>query len=364
MQNKIIYYFLVMLSLGLVSSCNDEGGGGYKVKPVALGRLNNIAVIAGEEMWESPIRDTFDFYFGSAYPIMPRPEPMFDLRHFTINDLDVEPLRKELRTYVLLADLSDAESKTTRMVKSDLGEERYRKALNGEITSTVGKDKWAREQLIIYLMGKDKDALAKAIRENYPAVSRRINKHDENQLKASIYAARSNAAINNDILENYGIEIDIPRRYEPAIYDKEDNFFWIRKDEKDFVMNMMFSKFSYADPSQLGKEELINYRNLLGEKYITSTEEDSYMVVNDEDLPVYDYTYRVNNIYTREIRGIWEMVNDYLGGPFASYALLNEEKGEVIFIDTFIFAPGKEKRDMMQQLEYIVKGVRLPGKVD
>lgn len=360
MTHRFIYYFLLIFTLGTFYSCNDEVAGGYKVKPVALGRLNNIAVIAGEEMWESPIKDSFDFYFGSAYPIMPRPEPMFDLRHFTVNDLDAEPLRKELRTYVLLANLSDSEAKTTRMVRSDLGEERYRKALNGEITSTVGKDKWAREQLIIYLMGKDREALAKAIRENYPAVARRINKHDENQLKASIYAARSNAAINNDILERYGLEIDVPRRYEAAIYDEEFNFTWIRKDEKDYVMNMMFSSFSYSDPSQLNKEELIKYRNILGEKYITSTEENSFMVVNDEDLPVYDYTYRTNNIYTREIRGIWEMVNDYLGGPFASYAFLNEEKGEVIFIDTFIYAPGKEKRDMMQQMEYIVKGVKLP----
>ena len=79
------------------------------------------------------------------------------------------------------------------------------------------------------------------------------------------------------------------------------------------------------------------------------------MVINDDDLPVFDYTYDIDGKYTREIRGVWEMVNDFMGGPFASYAILNETNNEVIFVDTFIYAPGKEKRNMMQELEYIVR---------
>ena len=54
------------------------------------------------------------------------------------------------------------------------------------------------------------------------------------------------------------------------------------------------------------------------------------------------------------------MTKDFLGGPFASYAILNEKKGEIVFIDTFVYAPGVEKRNMMQQLDYIAKHAKLP----
>ena len=351
-----IYIFIVLIAL---YSCNDDVTGGMKVKPAALGRLNEIVVLAEEELWEGETKDSFEFYFGSAYPIMPRPESLFDIRHFTPRELDLEPLRKELRTYVLIADLSDAESRSTTMVRTDLGEERYRKALAGEITSTVGKDKWARGQLIIYLMGTDKAALHKTIKESYPSVSRRVNVHDEEQLKAKIYAAKSNPGMSNEILNKYGVKLKIPAKFLKALDKPDDNFLWLRKDTKNAVMNIVISKFPYSNKNQLNVENLKSYRDELG-VYMTTDVVGSRMIINDVDLPVYDYTYTIDEKYAREIRGVWEMTKDFLGGPFASYAILNEKKGEIVFIDTFVYAPGVEKRNMMQQLDYIAKHAMLP----
>jgi hypothetical protein len=355
---EFIYIFLLVAFL---SSCNEDVGGGMKVKPSALGRMNEIVVLADKELWESPVQDTFDYYFGSAYPIMPQPEPMFDIRHFNLNELDMEPLRKELRTYVLLADLSNKDSRTTKMVKSDLGEARYQKALLGEVTSTVGKDKWARGQLVIYLMGKDSDALNKVIKDSYPALSRRVNQHDEEQLRQKVYGAKTNLGLSEEISEKFGVKLDIPTRYQKAMFIEEENFIWMRKDDQESVLNIIVRKFPYRNQEQLSVEAIKKRRNEYGKKYISTTEEGSYMVINDVDLPVFDYTYNIDGKYTRELRGVWEMENDFLGGPFATYAILNEEKGEIVFIDTFIYAPGKEKRNMMQELEFIVKHATFPG---
>jgi len=327
-----------------------------KVKPTALGRMNEIVVLADEDLWESPVQDTFDYYFGSAYPIMPQPEPMFDLRHFNLNELDMEPLRRELRTYVMLADLSKPEARTTKMVKNDLGEERFSKAMTGEITSTVGKDKWARGQLIIYLMGTDVNALYKVIKESYPALARRVNLHDEEQLRQKVYGAKSNVGLSQEIAQHFGIHMDIPVKYQKAIYELEDNRVWLRKS----VMNIVITRFPYSNETQLRTDNIKKLRDTYSEDLITSSEEGAHMVINDVDLPVFDYTYDIDGKYTREIRGVWEMVNDFMGGPFASYAILNEEANEIIFVDTFIYAPGKDKRNMMQELEFIVRHATFP----
>ena len=355
MRSSFKYIVIVFISLLTLESCYDNAGSGMRVKPPALGRMNEIVVIADNELWNSPVQDTFDYYFGSAYPIMPRPEPMFDLRHFSLEELDMEPLRKELRTYVMLADLSRKEARTTKMVKGDLGEAKFNQALAGEVSSSVGKDKWARGQLIIYLFGKDEESLYRVIRESYPALSRRVNLHDEEQLHQKVYGANSNIGLSEQLEEHFGIHIDIPTRYQTAIFDLDQDLVWLRKDEKDAIMNITVTKMPYNSQNQLSTENLKRFRNEFGKGIITSGEVGDYMQINDEDLPVFDYTYDIDGKYTREIRGVWEMANSFMGGPFVSYAILNEEKREIIFVDAFIYAPGKEKRDMMQELEYIVK---------
>ena len=83
------------------------------------------------------------------------------------------------------------------------------------------------------------------------------------------------------------------------------------------------------------------------------------MLTNTDDLPIYEYGYQNNGHYTREVRGVWGLAKDFIGGPFATFVMLNEDTNEIVFIDTFVYAPGKDKRDHMQQLEYIAKTAKL-----
>jgi len=48
-----------------------------------------------------------------------------------------------------------------------------------------------------------------------------------------------------------------------------------------------------------------------------------------------------------------------MGGPFISYTILNTETNELLHLDGFVHAPGKEKRDYIQQLEKILAAVKL-----
>jgi len=332
-------------------------------RTVALGKMNQIAVVADQDIWESAAGDTFKYYFESAYPIMPQPEPIFDVRHFTVNDLDAEPLRKELRTYAVLADLSDDDSPTTQMVKRDLGTERFNEAkANKKSGNSVGKDKWAKDQLVIYLYANDNPSLATSIKNSFAAVANRIQSHDSNMLKSSVYAVEQvNLGLSDKIEKTYGLDIQIPGLYQEAFHSDEDNFTWLRKDEHDINLSMMFYKMPYADPSQASLESLIKLRNRLSKKYVTTETAGSYMQVNDDDLPVYEYSTKIDGFYTKEIRGVWEMNKDFLGGPFVTYAIVKDQDKEIIFVDVFVYAPSKEKKKYIQQLDYIVKSAKVHG---
>jgi len=90
-------------------------------------------------------------------------------------------------------------------------------------------------------------------------------------------------------------------------------------------------------------------------QYVTSSTAGSIMIINDEDLPVYDYGYEIDNQYTRELRGIWEMTDDFMAGPFVAYAINMKETKSILYVYAFIYGPGKSKRNLTQQLDHIVK---------
>ena len=53
-----------------------------------------------------------------------------------------------------------------------------------------------------------------------------------------------------------------------------------------------------------------------------------------------------------------EIVNDYMGGAFISYLILNPNTNELLFADGFLHAPGKDKRDFMEHLNYILNTIK------
>ena len=84
------------------------------------------------------------------------------------------------------------------------------------------------------------------------------------------------------------------------------------------------------------------------------------MRINDVDLPMFTKVTQVDDKYALEARGIWEIANDYMGGPFVSYLIHSPKRNELIFIDGFLHAPGEDKRNFMQYLEHVLETVELP----
>ena len=70
----------------------------------------------------------------------------------------------------------------------------------------------------------------------------------------------------------------------------------------------------------------------------------------------------VNGLYTLQARGIWEMVKDFKGGAFISNLMVDNTKGELIFVDGFLYAPSlNKKRNYMQELELVISTVEPMG---
>jgi hypothetical protein len=353
----LIFGFLFIL----LSSCNEQMKTNLTPKPKAFGKMNSIVVLADKNIIDSPVKDSLEMYFESSYPVMPAPEPMFDLRYMTMDDLLTDKLKKELRTYLVLVNLNDPNSPVSRMIQQDLGPEKFRQVMEeGKNNIAYGSNKWAQGQIIIYLMGKGMDGLVNAIRAQYPNVAKKFNDHDEPQLHANLYgSAGINNGGNEQIKSQFGIDLSLPSTFAKANTVDDDNILWYVRNLKELTQHIVVRKFSYTSQKQFSKDSIIQMRDTYGAKYISSNIEGSYMVTQDKELPVFDYSAKVDNAFAREVRGVWELENDFKGGPFVTFLIHNEKKNEVIFIDGFVFGPGATKREAIQQLAYIVKKAKI-----
>ncbi len=353
---SIIYLFLILL----VASCSEEFQQKLSSTPNALGSANEINVIADQELWDGEIGDTFRFYFEAAYPMLPRPESIFNVRHFTPEELISGPTRKELRTYLYLSDLSNTNSSTANSIAKDIGEEKFMQIKReGSKNNVVGRNKWASGQLIIYLAGRDKQDLFDNIKNSFSSISKKIYEQDFKQIKGYTYVSGYNKVLTSEIEEKLGVKIQIPGDYIKAKWDEKEKLFWVRKETPMTSLSIVIKAFKYENENQLTKEFLKDKINEFGKTYVKTNTVNSHLVVNDEDLPLYTNVRDINGQYTFEMRGIWEATHDYMGGPFFSYLIIDKSQKKLFLIFDFLLAPGKDKRDLMQQLELITNTVEI-----
>lgn len=360
MYNILRYLLSILILLVLLISCSQsDKSTAFQVKPSALGIMNEIVVVTDNDLWSSIVGDTVKHFFEGIYPLTPRPEPLFDIRQYQVGDIYAQPLKKELRTYLVLANLDDTESEATKFVVKDLGQERLERARTDPTFNTsIGRDKWATGQLIIYLFAHGTNDLAAAVERNFNGISSKVNEHDALQLSQLAYARGTNGGMRSNMIERYGADIELPNDFALALDKKDDNgLYWFRKDTKQGAMNLAFRMYDYKSEDMLTKEAAKERFNEYG-RNVSSKESNTYVIINDRDLPILEFDRTVSTRFTREWRGIWEMENDFMGGPFISYAIVNETKGKLLVIDAFVFAPGVKKRDMLQQIDLIVKKIK------
>lgn len=341
-----------------VTGCSEATRKKLEPTPLAVGSLNQLAIIADDELWNGPLGDSINFYFGSAFPILPQPESLFDLKHFSPDDLVSEPTRRQLKAYLIIGDISDPNSSTGNMIADDIGSEKVAQALEDPTYNTnVGHDRWAKGQLLIYLFASGQQKLSNQIVSKFPSIAKAIQNQYQEQIDASVYLGGPNNQLINQIERQFGIYLKIPSDFQVNVED--ESTMWIIREGDVGVSNLLINRSPYESQDQFKKEEIIARLNTLGKKYISTTLPGTYMRINDADLPVFTQSMQLDDNYAVESRGIWEMEGDFLGGPFVSYQILDEPKGELITICGFILAPGEKKRNFVLYLEHIMRSFEL-----
>jgi hypothetical protein len=82
------------------------------------------------------------------------------------------------------------------------------------------------------------------------------------------------------------------------------------------------------------------------------------MITDEAYSPYFSKTDVGGNI-AFETKGTWLMKNDYMSGPFINYAIKDKKNNRIIVLEGFCYAPSKEKRDLMFEVEAIIKTIKI-----
>ena len=360
MIKRVLTFFTLLTLASLTYSCASDSGIAQRLNPTpsAFGSINAVTVVADSSLWLDGAQDSVAYFLEAPYIILPQPEPIFDIRHIEPRKLSAVPTFRELRNYVVLANIGDPNSPTTEMVVNDLSDAKIQQVKEEGFGTVVARNKWATGQQLIYLMGSNREELLRGMSNTRAAVVKRIADSENLRMKETAFFQGVDKALMDTLTRKIGANLQIPFGYE-MVPVRSDDFVWFKRGTRKGSMNIMATRVPYDDARQLTKEGLKEIRNRISREYISSSLDSTYMVINDEFLPLFTESTEVNGAYAIEGRGIWEMENDFQAGPFLSYLINDEVNKQLILVDGFILSPGEKKRDLMGQLEQVLRTARI-----
>ena len=149
--------------------------------------------------------------------------------------------------------------------------------------------------------------------------------------------------------------LKVPIGFEIALQD--DNFIWLRNFSPDIDQNIFISSVEYTSEELFSLDSLLKLRTEISRPYILYKPEDpeSYLLTETNNFNVFRKEINFKGTYAVELQGLWKLNKYYMGGPFISYAMVDESTNRLYYVEAFLYSPGKPQRDLMRQLEVILK---------
>ena len=321
---------LPLLPLLFFLSCQDKPA--KKYKPASLGAINTLAVVMDNDLWEGPVGDKVRQHFAAPVLGLTWDEPLLNLEHMPKSVFRGTTRHRRAVLFV------DRDSVTGAQIQDDL---------------------YAAPQKVAVIKGTSDSALIASIDS---AADRIISAIREMELKESQERFLRSLSKEKALGEDFGISLRLPSVYK--VGKREENFLWIDREIQKGSMNIIIYEMppdSFESDSTF-VQDIVQMRDSIGKLYIPGPDvpgKTTYMGTEKAFAP-YVFPAEVGGLKGVEVRGIWEVVNYPMAGPFLTYILNDKARDRKLVLEGFTFAPATNKRDYMFELEAILKTLKFP----
>jgi len=327
------FVFLLSVTLGLlvIIGCNPEKAKQQQgVLQSVSGKTGEVIVVMDTAKFRSEVGLPLRKKLSSVFKGLPQPEPIFDLINIPSKAFDkgFKTHRNILRVYI---------------------GEKY-----SEPRFVVRRGVHSKTQILIEAQAPNDSLLQKLFREKGDVAAERFIESEWNRYQRSYRQIRNHGAIRH-LREKFNVEMLIPQGYEVA--KDTSGFSWIAKEDPEYSQGFLVYTYPFDGEKTFTPGYQIQMRDRFTKKFVPGPSPSSYMITETMVTPFFSKK-RVNNQTIYEMRGLWKVKNDFMGGPFVSYTLFNEQTGQVVTVDGFVYAPRFNKRNYVRQVEAILQTLK------
>lgn len=353
-MNRLLIAVFVLLAF----SCSDKKEDSSQYLPKATGKPGDLILVMDSVQWRGELGAEVRRIFRAPVVGLPQEEPMFNL-------IWVHPARLKLLTqirnlvYVFTLDQTTVGSKVLRRdftpetlekIKSDTSFYRFSR-----------KDEYAKGQEVLYLFGDTEENLILHLRKDGQNIIDHFNTIERARLEANMLGTRSTQGVAALLRKEHGIELRVPIGY--VLAENATDFIWLRQIESNRDKDIFITWKPYNSEYQLLPDSVVEWRDAVAKKYLYEDPENpiSYLVTEKVHFEVSARQVTFNDHFAMEIRALWRTNTTTMGGPYVGYALVDQPKGRLYYIEGFAYAPGKDKREIMRELETILWTFKTSG---
>ncbi len=319
------YLGTLLALLILFTACEEKKKKTYK--PASLGSINSLSVVMENHLWESAVGDSVRAIFAAPAIGLTWEEPVFNIEHMPQR---VFTGTTRHRRAVLFVSIDSAD------------------------VAHYKKDVYARPQIVAVVKAPTKDQLIENLKEEAGTLVAAFKQQEIEETQNRFRRSLNKGTVLQD---KFGISLDLPLIYK--VGKEEENFVWIDREIQKGTMNILaytMPSDHFDDDTTLVKD-IVKMRDSIGKMYVPGPDipgKTTYLSTEKAFAP-YVFTTQVAGRDALEVRGIWEIENYPMAGPFLTYIVDDPENDRKIILEGFTFAPSTNKRDYMFELEAILK---------
>ncbi|MCB0754851.1 MAG: DUF4837 family protein [Flavobacteriales bacterium] len=297
--------------------------------PGVTGKAGELVVVMPERNWKGSAGDTvFNSLTEPVYGL-PQAEPIFNVVH-----IKTPAFTSIFQTH-------------RNIVVANIGEEHEKRI-------ELKTDVWATPQVVVEIWAPNNEAFAEIFGSNRKNIIGHVLKKEEERILKS-YNAQLNEDAVKPVKDKWGLTLSIPKGYN--IVRDEPEATWVRYETKDVTQSILIYSEPYTKENTFSVDGMIEVMDSYSKRFVPGPDNGTYMTTFKEYPPKLTETSIASN-YASKLIGLWNIEGALMGGPFVSYAFLNAEGTRVYYLHGFVFAPGKDKRNYLRQVEAIIRSAR------
>jgi len=313
----------ILVFITIVACDNSQNS----YKPISSGNIHTVTVVIENMLWNSKVGDHVRKVFASEFLGLPQQEPLFSLKQIS-PDIFSDFTRSSRNVLIVLKRNRD--------------------------TLRISKNKYAAPQVVVEILGKNNKEIISQINlhslKAIKAFKQGEIKEKQRRIKKSI--------LETNELKSRHINLTLPSAYK--VFKKEDlNKLWFQREtEKGSVNVMVYFIENNKLIDEFNEFKIIKLRDSISKIFVPGRNKNSYMKTEEAYKP-YFFKTTIKGLKTLETRGTWEVVNDYMAGPFLNYIVQDKKNNRLIVMDGFAFSPSVQKRQYMVELEAIFRSLKV-----